>query len=418
MPPFNRRTFLQRAAGLALAGRALAGYGAKADPMATSNNPKQPATVSADKGGAATHVPVAPDADPKPEVWNVLPVRALLMWSPSPNDLALFCRFIREALPKEGVNTLVVMFDFRYQYKSHPELAERNALSHDQVRQILKACRDAGVMLIPEMNLLAHQSEQEQIGILLTKYPQFDESPDFGPPHPWRHSGLHGFYSKCLCPRHPDLFKVIFPLMDELIEACEADAFHVGLDEAWIVAHDTCPRCGGRDPAEVFARYTTQLHDHLAEKGCRMWMWSDRLLDGKETGLSAWQASLNNTHRAIDMIPKDIVICDWKYEDAPPTPSYFAVKGFDVLPSCCYNAEAALAQLEEVYHVRKNASRASYAPTISSHMRGVFATSWMSAGEFIQAYNEPEGAHNTELAKSTTATFKSLFAAVRHNQGI
>jgi len=91
--------------------------------------------------------------------------------------------------------------------------------------------------LIPAMNLLAHQSEGAEIGILLKNYPQFDESPDYNPPNPWHAGGQFDFYSKCLCPRHPDLLKTIFPLMDELIEACEADAFHIGLDEAWIVAY-------------------------------------------------------------------------------------------------------------------------------------------------------------------------------------
>jgi len=427
----NRRHFFRQIASVCFTAKFLPLFGDPdipvgcSEPQLASDDPAHSSKQSSDiekpilLTAAATNstpTPLVAAVDPRPETWNHLPIRALLMWGPSPEDVALYCRFIRDALPTEGVNTLVAMFNYGFKFKSHPELAEKRSLSREQVREILRACRDAGVKLIPAMNLLAHQSEGEEIGILLKNYPQFDESPDYGPPHPWHAGGQFDFYSKCLCPRHPDLLKVIFPLMDELIEACEADAFHVGLDEAWIVAHDKCPRCGGRDPAEVFAKYTTQLHDHLEEKGCRTWMWSDRLIDGKETGLLAWQASMNNTHRAIDMIPKDIMICDWKYEDASPTPAYFAVKGFDVLPSSCYNANAALAQLEQVYAVRKNASRASFSKTISSRMPGVFATSWMSAKEFIDAYYETTGVSHTDLAKSTTRTFKQLFAEVRKNQ--
>jgi hypothetical protein len=250
------------------------------------------------------------------------------------------------------------------------------------------------------------------IGPLLKAYPQFDESPDYNPPHPWVDGGEFGFYTKSLCPRHPDLHKIIFSLMDELIEICDADAFHVGLDEAWIIAYPKCPRCGGRDPAEIFAQHVTALHNHLAEKNCRMWMWSDRLIDGKTSNLLAWQASMNNTWRAIDMIPRDILICDWKYEDAPPTPALFAIKGFDVVASPCYKPDVALAQLELVYLIRKNGMRADFSKTISSRMLGMFHTSWTSAEQFIRAYY---GQENNRDAKNVTDTFKTLFAEIRRN---
>ncbi len=358
---------------------------------------------------------LAAGSSPAQNAWNDLPIRALLLSAPDQADVSLFCKFVREALPKEGVNTLVLRIGYRYQFKSHPELAGYGALSTEQLKQIGQSCKDAHIKLIPKMNLLAHQSDQTKIWPLLDKYPQFDESPDYNPPNPWQDGGMHDFYSKSLCPLHPDLHKMIFPLMDELIEVCEADSFHVGLDEVWIIAHPKCPRCGGKDPAEIFAQHATKLRDHLAEKGCRMWMWSDRLIDGKTSGLLAWQASMNNTWRAIDMIPKDIVICDWKYEDAPPTPGYFAIKGFDVLASPCSKADVALDQLAQVYAIRKNGERADFSKTISSRMVGVFETSWMSAGSFINAYYSTNAA-DLGTPKKNADTFKALFAEIRKNQ--
>lgn len=365
---------------------------------------------------AATALPLAAAEcktdDKTNPAWRELPVRALLLSAPATKDVPLFCQFVRTALPKEGVNTLVLRIEYRYQFESHPELADFDALSRNDLKQIVKACQDAQIKLIPCTNLFAHQSDREVIGPLLTKYPQFDESPDYNPPHPWKDGGAFDFYTKSLCPRHPDLYKVIFPLMDELVEACETDAFHAGLDEVWIIAHPKCPRCGGGDPAEIFANHVTQLRNHLAEKNHRLWIWSDRLIDGKTTNLLAWQASMNNTWRAIDMIPKDVLICDWKYEDAPPTAAYFAIKGFDVLASPCYKTDAALAQLELVYLVRKNATRADFSKTISAHMLGMFATSWVDAGAFIRSYRGTE----TNAAKPVTDTFKALFAKMRGDQ--
>jgi Glycosyl hydrolase family 20, catalytic domain len=343
--------------------------------------------------------------------WKDLPVRALLLSAPAPKEVPLFCQFVRDVLPREGVNTLVLRIEYQYQFQSHPELADDDALSRDELKQIVQACKDARVKLIPSTNLFAHQSDKDRIGPLLKNYPQFDESPDYNPPHPWVDGGEFGFYTKSLCPLHPDLHKIIFPLMDELIDVCEADAFHAGMDEVWIIAWPKCPRCGGRDPAWLFAHHATALRNHLADKNRRLWMWSDRLIDGKTTNLLAWQASMNNTWRAIDLVPKDILICDWKYEDAPPTPALFAIKGFDVLASPWHKTDVALAQLEQVYLIRQNAARADFSKTISSRMRGMFHTSWCGAGDFIRAYHGAE----TGDAKRTADTFKALFAEIRKN---
>src|SRR5580658_3286805 len=61
----------------------------------------------------------------------------------------------------------------------------------------------------------------------------------------------------------------------------------------------------------------------LREKGRHLWIWADRLLDAKSSGLGEWEASAVGTARAIDLIPKDVMLCDWHYERAVPTAPYF-----------------------------------------------------------------------------------------------
>ncbi len=361
---------------------------------------------------AAGNLPLAA-AEPAPgqagsSTWDELPVRGLLLGVPHSADVPLFCRFIREVLPQEGVNTLVLGVEYQYQFESHPELADTSALSRTEMKQIARACKDADIKLVLSTNLFAHQSDKDRILPLLANYPQFDESPDYNPPHPWVSGGEFGFYTKSLCPLHPDLHKVIFSLMDELIEVCETDSFHVGFDELWIIAYPKCPRCGGRDPAELFAGHATALRNHLAAKNCRMWMWGDRLIDGKTTNINRYEASMNNTWRAIDMVPKDILICDWQYEDAPPTPAYFAIKGFDVLACSLDKADVALAQLDMMRLIRRNATRAGNFKTIPTRMQGMLETAWMDAGAFIRLYQSNNGGANI-------ATFRTLFKAIRNN---
>ena len=151
--------------------------------------------------------------------------------------------------------------------------------------------------------------------------------------------------------------KIVFELIDELIDAFEADAFHVGMDEVFLIGDKDCPRCKGKDVGELFAKVVNELHDHLVgQKGVEMLMWGDRLLDSKATGYGKWEASATGSYRAIDRVPKDIIICDWHYEmpavykrmgQKSPFPSvrFFQEKGFRVLPAPYENPESATAFL-------------------------------------------------------------------------
>jgi hypothetical protein len=322
--------------------------------------------------------------------------------APQTADVPLLVRFIREALPKEGVNVLVLEINYRYQYTSHPEVVDADALSKADVQAIVAASRAAGVRLIPLINLLGHQSWAEQTFGLLRAHPEFDETPGKYPEN-------KGIYCRSYCPLHPDLHTIVFDLIDELASACEADAVHVGMDEVFILADPDCPRCKTRSRAELFAQEVRTLHDHLLATNREMWMWGDRFLDGTVTGLGKWEASEDGTAWAINLVPRDIVICDWHYEAAPPTAAYFAAEGFRVLSAPWRQAEVALAQLDLIRSARTRGDQ-----TIAPRMLGVLQTSWVPAGDFIRAYyGDTAGAPPTAEAKESSSTFKALFNVLR-----
>jgi len=88
---------------------------------------------------------------------------------------------------------------------------------------------------------------------------------------------------------HPKVHEVVLPLVDEICEVFEADAFHAGMDEVFYIGESQCPRCSGKDKAELFAGEVRLIHDHLHERKRQLWIWGDRLLDGKATGLGEWK---------------------------------------------------------------------------------------------------------------------------------
>ncbi len=311
---------------------------------------------------------------------SILPVRGLCIAAPTPAGVNQFIDFIRNELVPGKINTLVIRIDYRYRYKSHPELIDSNALSKKEVKKIVKACREGGIKIIPQVNMLGHQSWFSNVGKLLEAYPQFNETPDVPLdkginkwPNKW------GLYCLSYCPLHPDLHAVTFDVIDEIVDAFEADAFHAGMDEVFYIGMDK--RCIGRDPAELFAGEVRAIRNHLALRNKKLWIWGDRLIDGKTTGIGMWEGSYNNTYRAIDMIPKDVVINDWHYERPDPTAAYFALKGFHVI-TCPYRLpEVALKQLQMMMDFRENATAVT-----KDRYQGIMETVWTSAENAMDQY--------------------------------
>ena len=325
-------------------------------------------------------------------------IRGLHIMAPWRGEADLAERFIRDALPREGVNTLVMEFDHQFPYRSHPELAAPEAMTTDEVARVVAACRAAGVRLIPEFNCLGHQSWARHTGLLLTKYPQFDETP-------WVPADNHGIYCRSWCPLATGLHEVVFALLDELADACGADAVHCGMDEVFLLADSKCPRCAGRDTASLFANEVGALHDHLAAKGRTMWMWGDRLLDGVATDIGDWEAATNGTYRSLDRIPRDIVICDWHYEKAYPTASAFARAGLRVLSCPWRRPEVALAQLKGMRALRDDGDAAGRG-------LGMLQTTWTSFRSFARAYLG-EDPPPSDAAAASAACFRALAGAWR-----
>jgi hypothetical protein len=310
-----------------------------------------------------------------------LQIRGFCIAAPQPDRLEQFLKFMEEELAGNGINTLILRMDYNYEYECYPNLRGRDPLTRKQVRKLVKVARKNDLRLIPQINLLGHQSWAGNLGKLLEEYPQFDETPSVEMPEDYKWPNEDGLYCKSYCPLHPGIHEIVFALVDEITEVFETDAFHAGMDEVFYIGEDDCPRCRGKDKAELFAGEVTLIRDHLAETGKELWIWGDRLLDGKTTGLGMWEASENNTHEAIDLIPKDVVICDWHYERADPTIAYFAMKGFRVM-FCSYNKpEVTRAQLELTDALREHSNN-----LLRERYIGFMQTVWSPAGRFLDFY--------------------------------
>ena len=325
---------------------------------------------------------------------SLLPVRGFCIGAPKPSGVDSFTKFIVQELAPRKVNTLILRVDFGYQYKSHPELVDTLALSKSDIKKMVNACKKNNITLIPQVNLLGHQSWASRTNKLLIAYPEFDETPHVKMPEKYSWPNPDNLYCKSYCPLHPGVHRVVFDVVDEICEVFETNAFHAGMDEVFHIGDDKCPRCQGKDKAELFAGEVRVLNHHLAQKKRTLWIWGDRLIDGKTTGLGMWEGSYNNTHRAVDLIPKEVVVCDWHYERADKTPVYFAMKGLNVI-TCPWRVPAlAVEQTTDMVNFRKQSSK-----EMQPRFKGMMQTVWSDAAAFLNGFyshkKDEKGGDNT-----------------------
>ena len=335
---------------------------------------------------------------------NVMPIRGFCIAAPRPEGVDEFVRFIAEELAPRNVNTLILRVDYNYMYKSHPELADKNALTKKDVNKLVEVCRKHDIRIIPQVNLLGHQSWAGTIGNLLREYPQFDETPEVKMPETYVWPNDDELYCKSYCPLHPDVHKIVFDIVDEICDVFEADAFHAGMDEVFYIGEKQCPRCSGRDKAELFAGEVRTIRDHLSLNGRQLWIWGDRLIDGKTTGIGEWEGSYNSTYRAVDMIPKDVMICDWHYERPDQTPVYFAMKGLSVVTCPWRMPENAVKQVQDMLKFREYST-----PEMKERFMGMVQTVWSGAEQFLNAYY---GRSSDEGENTPVKCFKALYGEI------
>ena len=266
-------------------------------------------------------------------------------------DLETFGQNIPK-LAAMGINVVIFEVDYNFDFKSHPELRHgKSPITKAAARKLADLCRKHGVRLIPEFQSLGHQSWKAETFPLLTVYPKLDLTPGAFPNN-------EEIYCREWDPLNPEVNRIVFALLDEIIDAFRADAVHVGMDEVFLLGSDRSPSTKGQDPAKLFAKAVNDLHDHLVKKRhVEMLMWGDRLIDGKKYDFGEWEASVYGTAAAVDMIPKDIIICPWHYEprDAYPSIPMFLEKGFRVLPASWKKVDAAQALIE--YSLKQDSPR-------------------------------------------------------------
>jgi hypothetical protein len=117
----------------------------------------------------------------------------------------------------------------------------------------------------------------------------------------------------------------MFDVFDEYIEVIQPKMIHIGHDEWRGAPLNMCKLCEGKDFADLFAQDVNKIHDYLAKKGIKTFMWGDHLLESvrgegphnrtTETGIKYQTPGALPPSVVQNSIPKDIIIFNWFWKD-------------------------------------------------------------------------------------------------------
>jgi hypothetical protein len=286
-------------------------------------------------------------------------------------------------LAEMGLNVLILEVNYHYRFESYPKLRDGSEpITSPGATQFADLCRKHGVRMIPQFQCLGHQSWKATTFPLLTVYPELDLAPGAFPKN-------EGIYCREWDPTNPKVNEIVFKLIDELLDGFGADAFHVGMDEVFLLGSKESPTTKGQDPAKLFGKAVNDLHKHLVEKRkVAMLMWADRLFDGKKYDWDEWESAKNGTAPAVDLIPKDIILCPWHYnhKEAYPSIPLFVEKGFRVLPASWDKLDASKALIEYSHKL--------HSPKVLGHL----FTTWSGKRDDVTTY--PQLVEGLKLLKA------------------
>lgn len=209
-----------------------------------------------------------------------------------------------------------------FKWKSHPEMSAPDALPIEDLISIAEYAKKFKLNFIPGVFTYG------KVGPLLRIHPEIAEDPD------WQKSKNNSY-----CPNKPETYKLIFDMMQEIIDAAKPNMMHIGHDE--ICGIGRCSVCKKIPPGDLFAQDVNKIANWLKERNVETIIWGDLLLDYKRwTPLGVSSAHSNHpyygnipVHEAIDKIQKDVIIADWHYDTAKtqPTLKFFKDSGFRVI---------------------------------------------------------------------------------------
>ena len=195
------------------------------------------------------------------------------------------------------VNTILAEYEDTFFYDKHPALNSPNALSKEQVKELLELAKENYIQVIPLVQSLGHA---EYI-LRHAEYAHVAETPD-------------GNISQ-MCPSNPQTFELFESFVDELLKLHDSEYIHIGGDETRQLGE--CAECAATveksSDIDLYFTYIKKCCEAIVARGRKPIIWDDMLCRRFRLDL-------------LEQLPSETVICCWEYERQQAKHPYFLLE--------------------------------------------------------------------------------------------
>ncbi|MBP3360283.1 MAG: family 20 glycosylhydrolase [Clostridia bacterium] len=269
-----------------------------------------------------------------------LPFRCVKVYTPSEDNCEYFKEFV-DLCAFYGYNKIMIETGGAMEYKNHPEINKgwvrycerfkdyqgqsldiqnsagwaRNSIhmenggggyiSREKMKELVAYCEERYFEVIPELPLLSH------CDYMLTAHDELKERKEDDLPDTY-------------CTSKPEVYKLAFELIDEIIDVFHPRMIHIGHDEYFSIG--LCDKCRSIPGEKLYADDVNRIYNYLEQRSVKTALWGDKLLNAIGKKGQTWGGSrrvivsqvngdfleeVPSTYKAIDMIPDDICVFHW-----------------------------------------------------------------------------------------------------------
>lgn len=180
-------------------------------------------------------------------------------------------------------------------------------ITQDEMRDLIRYCREREIDVYPEVPTLSHSD------YIVRAHRELNERAEDN-------------YPDTYCPSHPDTYKIVFDIIDEVLEVFGSEYVNIGHDEFYTAAK--CPRCKDKSPSELYVGDIVKIRDYLATKGVKPIIWADKMFKNiiirydENDPLMPFGANpypkkdIPALYEVKELLPNDVTLLNWswKYE--------------------------------------------------------------------------------------------------------
>ncbi|MCG2661677.1 MAG: family 20 glycosylhydrolase [Kiritimatiellae bacterium] len=190
-----------------------------------------------------------------------------------------------------GYNCLVLYLEGRIRTKSFPYKSKESSYSPDDIKNIVEYAGKKSMEVVPVVPMFGHAD-------LFLDCPELAHLAEL-------RGGITGrfsTYNHVFCPSLKETHEFLDHYITEVSALFPSEYFHAGFDEAWDIGYcDLCKkRLETETQSDIFTKHLLDCHAILSEK--------------LKKKMIIWDDLFDIYPRALDQLPKDIIMCSWHYD--------------------------------------------------------------------------------------------------------